>query len=523
MDGISRGHAGQILASLRQPPVVSGPEGSRITVNETVGKFSFLYERIRNAVDYKDEHLHRKAAIERILKRQLILESEPGVIADRLVRELIAARYLPNGILPESIIDDVARAVRKFLAVSRIKAGSDRHANWLLGIIAVEIEEILVDASGEKALVTFLYERLADRIRLRGAELEDTERRLQVYVAGYRSLVKADDDMLGFKLLRAYLPEWLRSEEWIENPRPIAERLVAVHFRIRGRLNHVLAQRFLRAVKPSAVSLSVLQDVLHEAGDGASALLENAQTLKARLTAKVEQRYAQAKAKLRRGTVRAMIYLFITKMLVALLLEVPIELLWYQHVGILALMINLLFPPLVMLFVGLLIRVPGQENTDRLNNGVMELLSDDPIPLREIKVPAIRRGMTGLLFGVAYATTFLISFGLVGMLLKTLNFTWISSAIFIFFLCVVSFFGFRLRLGAREVVVVESKQSLFSVLIDFLSLPILRAGRWLSRSISRLNVFLFVFDFLFEAPFKIFLTVLEEWFAFMKEKREELH
>ncbi len=60
------------------------------------------------------------------------------------------------------------------------------------------------------------------------------------------------------------------------------------------------------------------------------------------------------------------------------------------------------------------------------------------------------------------------------------------------------------------------------MLIDVVSLPILRAGQWLSQSISRLNVFLFFFDFLFEAPYKLFLSVLEEWFAFMKEKKEEL-
>lgn len=522
MDAISRGSAGQILAALKTPPAVVGPEGSRITVNETVGKFSFLYERIRNSVEYKDEHLIRKSAIQRILKRQLILESNPSVVADRLVRELIAARYLPNATLPESIIDDVAIRVRKFMAVSRINAGGERHAEWLKGIISVEIEELLVDATQEKALVTFLYERLADRIKLRGATLDDTERRLQVYVACYRSLVKADDDMLGFKLLRAYLPEWLRADEWVANPRPIAERLVAVHMRIRSRLRHPLSQRFLRAVKPWAVSLALLKDVLVEAKGEAGMVLEKPELLQAKLSQKAEDRYADAKAKLRRGTVRAMVYLLITKMFIALLVEVPIEQWWYGHIGVLSLVINLLFPPFIMFFVGILIHVPGQDNTNRLKAGVMELLSANPVAEREIRVPAVRRGMTGFLFGMAYAATFLLSFGLVGMLLDALNFTWVSSLLFMFFLCVVSFFGFRLRLTAREVVVVEGKQSLLSVFVDFLSLPILRAGQWLSRSISRINVFLFVFDFIFEAPFKLFLTVLEEWFAFMKEKKDEL-
>jgi len=522
MPAFSRGHVTQILEAVKPVPPLVGPEGARITVNEAVSRFAFLYEKIRNAVDYKDEHLIRKSAVVRILKRQLILESDPEVIADHLIRELIAARYLPNATLPESLVDDVARSVRKYQAVAKFNAGGERHARWLRDIVAVEIENALVDSSTEKALVTFLYERLADSIKVRGQDLDETERRLQIYVACYRSLVKADDAMLGYKLLRAYLPEWLRSEEWLADPRPIAERLVAVERRVRERLKHKLAQRFQRTVKPWAVSLAILRDALIEKPDEAAMLLEKPEALDARIARKIDERYAQARGRLRRGTVRATLYLLVTKMLVALVLEVPIEWFWTSHVDYFTLSINLMFPPVLMFFVGLLIRVPGQENTERIKDGVHELLSETPIAIREVKAPKTRLGLSGFLFTLTYAATFLITFGLVLLVLSALDFIWISAAIFIFFLCVVSFFGFRLRQTAREVIVVEGKQGILSAIADFLSLPVLRAGQWLSRSVSRINVFLFIFDFLFEAPFKMFLTVLEEWFAFMKEKREEL-
>jgi hypothetical protein len=522
MPVFSSGHVSQVLEAIKTVPPIIGPEGSRITVNEAVSRFSFLYERIRNAVDYKDEHLIRKSAVIRILKRQLLLEADPEVIAEHLIRELIAARYLPNATLPESLVDTVARFVRKYQAVAKLNAGGERHATWLRDITAVEIEGVLVDSSSEKALVTFLYERLADSIKVRGAEIDETERRLQVYVACYRSLVKADDAMIGYKLLRAYLPEWVRSEEWLENPRPIAERLVAVEWRIRDRLKHRLSQRFLRAVKPWAVSLGILCDVLLEKPEEAEAALAKPETLDAKVARKAEERYAKARTRLRRGTVRATLYLFVTKMMLALVLEVPIEWFMYAHVDYFTLSINLLFPPTLMFFVGLLIRVPGQENTERIEGGVHELLSDQPIADREVKAPKTRRGFAGFLFTIAYAATFLITFGLVAIVLNALDFIWISAGIFFFFLCVVSFFGFRLRQTARETIVVEGKQGISSAIADFLSLPVLRAGQWLSRSINRINVFLFIFDFLFEAPFKMFLTVLEEWFAFMKEKREEL-
>ena len=522
MGAFSRGYIEQVLASVRPVAPIVGPEGGRLTVNETVSRFAFLYERIRNAVDYKDDHLVRKAAMVRILKRQLVLEHDPEVIGERLVKELISARYLPNGVLPESIIGDVALRIHKYQVVAKVRAGGEEHLDWLLSVVAVELEEFLVDSTPEKAQLTFLYERLANAIRVRGAAIDETERRLQIYLACYRSLVKADDAMLGFKLLRAYLPEWLRPHEWIDDPRPIAERLIAVEQRIQERVRNPLSQRFYRVIKPWAVSLGILHDALAEKPSEAESLLQSPETLAPAVQRMTEARYNAARGKLRRGTARATLYLFITKMLFALVLEVPLEWYWYHEITVMALAVNLLFPPTLMFFVGLLIRVPGKDNTARIQAGVRELLSEAPIPAREVRAPRTRAGLAGFLFTLTYAATFVFSFGMIILFLQNVGFTWISSTIFIFFLCVVSFFGFRLRATAREVIVVERKQGVTATIADFFFLPILRMGQWLSRSISRLNVFLFVFDFLFEAPFKLFLTVLEEWFAFLKEKKEEL-
>ncbi len=134
----------------------------------------------------------------------------------------------------------------------------------------------------------------------------------------------------------------------------------------------------------------------------------------------------------------------------------------------------------------------------------------------------MRGGIGRVLFRTAYAATFLITFSLLYAFLGALKFTWVSSLIFIFFLCIVSFFAFRLRVAAREFVVIETLASFRTVILDFFSLPILRAGQWLSESVSRINIFIFFFDFIIETPYKIFLNVLEDCFAFMKEKKEEL-
>ena len=109
--------------------------------------------------------------------------------------------------------------------------------------------------------------------------MDETERRLQIYVACLRTFQKADEEVLGYKLLRAHLPEWVHPETWIEDARPIAERLVAQERRIKTCLKHRLGPTFSRLVKPWSVSLNVLRDVMQEKPEDVVMLLENPSNL----------------------------------------------------------------------------------------------------------------------------------------------------------------------------------------------------------------------------------------------------
>ena len=69
---------------------------------------------------------------------------------------------------------------------------------------------------------------------------------------------------------------------------------------------------------------------------------------------------------------------------------------------------------------------------------------------------------------------------------------------------------------------VEPKENLLSLLADFFYTPILEVGKWLSEKFSRLNVFIFILDFIIEAPFKVFVEIADEWSKYVKERREEI-
>lgn len=501
---------------------VGGADSEKISVHAAVSRVSFLYEKVRNALDYKDEHLLRKAALTRILQRQLAFGGTAVAIANQLIKELIAAGYLPNGVVSVEMLPVVEAILNKYLVMRSIRAGNDRHVRWLLGLIVCELEERLDPKNPERGLSVFLFESIVDRIVLRNIDMDETERRLQIYIACLRALQKADDELLSYKLVRAYHTRWMHPETWGDQVQDVAFQMVGVERRIREQLQHPLAQKFLYAVKPPAIATRVLFDVLKDKPKEAEVKLQKIDGLMPPVEEAAEARMSYARKRLRRGMLRTIIYLFLTKMVIALAFEVPIEQFLYKHIDNTALAINIAFPPILMLLVGLLIRLPGKDNIVRIQKLIKQLLSAEGIEVREVKRVTPKKFWPRFFLRLIYILMFGVTFGLVAWFLNSWHFTPVSSAIFLFFLCVVSFFAFRLRISAREFVVIERQERFSTVVIDFFSYPILRAGQWLSVTVSRINIFVILMDLLIEAPFKFLLSGLEIWFAYMREQKEEL-
>ena len=77
-------------------PRVKPDEFSKISVSQAVSFFALVYEKVRNAVEYREDHLIRRASIERIIRRRLAMNPEGKNEAENLIRELLWARYFDN-------------------------------------------------------------------------------------------------------------------------------------------------------------------------------------------------------------------------------------------------------------------------------------------------------------------------------------------------------------------------------------------------------------------------------------------
>jgi hypothetical protein len=94
-----------------------------IHVDEVASKVAAFYEHIRTIVDWKEEHLMRRAAIIRKLKRRFLdLELNnfaTNNIAEDLVMELIRGGYFPNDKIEESKVSEVQHIFNKYIFISK--------------------------------------------------------------------------------------------------------------------------------------------------------------------------------------------------------------------------------------------------------------------------------------------------------------------------------------------------------------------------------------------------------------------
>lgn len=228
---------------------------------------------------------------------------------------------------------------------------------------------------------------------------------------------------------------------------------------------------------------------------------------------------------MRRAVIRSIIYIFLTKMVLALALEAPYDAFILKKIAWVPLIINLIFPPTLLAFIAGFIKIPGSQNTKILVTKAKDILYHfDDIRVSGIPYTGVvhnKRPILSAIFTIFYVFAFGVVFGLISWGLHTLEFSIVSQVIFVFFVALVTIFAYRIRESAKEYQVIEH-QGVFEPLIDFFFLPILRAGDMLSKEIAKINFFIFLFDFILEAPLKVIFGVVEEWIRFIRMKKEEI-
>src|SRR3989339_280236 len=504
-------------------------DNSALSVSQTVSFFALVYERVRNAVEYREDHLILRAAIERILRRRFSLNPNGKGEAENLLRELLWARYFDNGVLGGEDTMIIQNLVDKFVLLrNQIVIGRDNELKlfldkFLFDLITCEIEESLKPQSAQiqKNLSFFIYQVLRRKIKIEG--LKDDQKNAYFLVAIERVFGKSDIAYLRYHLFITFYKTF---NEYSDNEfKSIIPKLPSIFKKIDDMAANPYVDNLAKFIRKQMPPFLILFALIKKKPSELQTILTDREKLWNEIDTTCREKDQQLGTRIRTLAVRSFIYILLTKMIFAIILEIPVSMYFYGEINRNAIIINSIFPPILMIGILGFFKVPGDDNTKKIFQRIVDIIDEDKS--FETKVAFVPKKSTTkrplLIFGftVFYSLTFLVTLSLIYEFLSNLGFNLVSQAIFIFFLSVVSFFSYRIRQVTKELRL-EEKASILAPIGDFFFMPMLSLGKFFSSGIAKLNFFIFIFDFIIEAPFKLIFEVVEEWISFVRKRKEEI-
>jgi hypothetical protein len=515
------------LKSIKSKP--KPDDNSALSVSQTVSFFALVYERVRNAVEYREDHLILRAAIDRILRRRFSLNSSGKGEAENLLRELLWARYFDNGVLGGEDIVIIQGLIDKYVLMrNQIVFGRDSELKifldkFLFDLITCEIEECLLPYSAQVQtnLSFFIYQVLRKKIKIEG--LKEDQKDAYFLVAIEKVFGKSDQAYLRYHLFVTFYKTFGNYSD--KELKAIIPNLPSIFKKIDDMITNPYVDNIVKFTRKQMPPFLILFSLIKNKASEMNTILTDREKLWNEVDQKCREKYQQLGGRVRTLAVRSFIYILLTKMIFAVILEIPISNYFYGEVSRDAIVINSIFPPILMVIILGFFKIPGEENTKKIFQRIVEIIDNDKNFETKIaffpKKSSPKRPMLIFGFTIFYTLTFLVTFSLIYEALKMINFNLVSMSIFIFFVSVVTFFSYRIRQITKELRL-EEKSGFLSPVVDFFFMPLLSMGKFFSSEIAKLNFFIFIFDFIIEAPFKLIFEVVEEWISFVKKRKEEI-
>ncbi len=489
--------------------------GAGLEISGIVSAAAGVYEKIRYLVDYREEHTIRRAAIERILKRHVLIEQRL-VDGATLLKELVESQYLPEEHVSDVAIEKVDTTLKRFLELQYLSGRKRETAQVLLSLAATEVESHLSqhEYAIDHASVQALFKIVRPNIVLEGYSTEQID--VQVFCACRRALLSSDDAALMYALWLMFVPGWLDREDSLKD---LAARLSPIISGMHHAVLHPVQWQIAQRIKNESICFRIIREILMKHANHADAILSDRKKLEEFTHHFLEEKYEKENERIKSSGIRAVIYLFITKMASAIAIEVPYESLVLGSIHYFPLAINIFFHPILLFALTRRVRSLGEHNTVLIIKGLHDILYDGKG--RTVRVYARYTEFTKF-FGFFYAVLFLGVFGAIITTLQFLGFSSVGTLLFLFFLALVSYFAYRIRSNTRRWRMTGNETTIVLV-ANVLAVPVIRAGRWLSQTFKSINIFVMIMDFLIETPFKLILNFSHQFILYLKEKADEVY
>lgn len=496
--------------------------GRGMSVDPIASELAAWYEKLRTAIENRDEEVILRAAIERIIRRRMLLGGSGKSVAMPLVRELVWARYFPDESIGEEKIQEVKQTIDRYLELKDLifqknKIPESQVHEWIYQLMSSDIEDRLNPTVKKEAMISYIFHNLSKMVTIK----DDTQeiRDVQVFIAIRKSYAKEDLAFLRYNLFNQYFGRLSQ-----ENVQEIGERFNEGKKIIEEQLAYRGKFKVFEYIKRQIPPFLILEDIMRTSHGNFRELLSNKETLENKIEESCQTKYATISAKVRRAIIRSIIFIFLSKVFLALTIEGTYERIVYGQIMWHIIALNIFIPVSLMVILSFFIRAPGKDNTERIKNRINSLLFDESPQLGRTLIfnhkPKSQSALDTI-FSIVWIGTFLLSFGLIIYILSRLQFSFVSQLFFMFFFALVTFLSYRINQTAK-LYTVKDKLSILSPLVDFFFMPIARVGRYLAEGISQINIFVFLLDLVIETPFKGLVAFFEQWFFFLRSKREDL-
>ncbi|HKC05176.1 MAG TPA: hypothetical protein VKC54_04890 [Patescibacteria group bacterium] len=463
-----------------------------------------VYERARNALEYRADNLVRRAAIERILKRIVILSKNPVKISENLLTELRWAKYVSYEEMKILEKDTLVKVLTKYVDF----IGGNVPTEWVLKIASAEIEELFNLNTDYKQFTFFAFQVIRQKIQMENENLD-----LITYFATDKIYAGSDNEQIAYHILGLAGPA-VTKEKFEE-----AWKLFNL-----AKDNKELSRisKFVRRQMPPMI---ILRDIYFFKPGDFKSIISNNEKFTDQASTVLEIQLTQMSGKIATAGVRSVLYVFLTKMILAFGLEVPFEIFAYGHLSVLPLAVNLIFPPVLMWLTTMQIKLPTKKERSELVTRAWYILEnfEDLKEERDVLKEAEgekNHNFAYWVFSILYVAFFIGVFLAIYFALGEIGYTFFSKIIFIFFLTIIAFFAYRISQIAK-VYYWRGPENENATFLEIVSLPILALGSRLSQGLAKLNFLAFAFDFILEAPFKIILGFIDSWVQFLSVKKDE--
>ena len=511
-----------------------------IHVDEIASKVASAYETVIRVINWKEEQLVRRTAIERKLKRRLITEISGMKLANNinsekaaeaLVLESIRGGHLPNDQIPQNKIGVVQKILDKYIYIlkrdlsSKNRKNRVQFYNWTLEIAACEIEETLAPPIRENTLISSMATLMENRIQMNPLDIiNDEDKRIQIFIAVHRTLFHLDDPIISYRLLKYRHSNWNdASPETIEK---IADNITEIRKDLDKDLHHPLSGKFFKICERYDTLWLLLKDILDslikKEGD-IKEKLNDQKALKNILREAYDKRLKTLRRRLIKMAIFSTLSILIANSVSLFLVEVPLAKWLYGHFNPKAMAADIIAPTILMLFLTITTKKPPKNNLAVITEEIGKIVySKKRNDIYEIKVSKGINYIFNFFITLFYLVAVVISLGAIIWALRFFGLPPTSIFINTMIVAVIIFSGLVIRQRAKEITV-DEKSTVWEFVLDVLSIPVAKLGQWLSSKWKKYNVVSVFVTALIDMPFLAFINFIESWSSFLKEKKAEIH